>query len=103
MKLPSLLEAKKRTSKKVEYLDYNNNPGLFGVSKKYYLKTYGCQMNEHDSENIKGILESVGFISTDIMEDADVIILNTCAIRENAHNKVFGLLGRIKHFREYRS
>ncbi len=100
MKLPSLLEAKKRTTKKVEYLDYNNNPSLFGLNKKYYLKTYGCQMNEHDSENIKGILESVGFINTDIMEDADIIILNTCAIRENAHNKVFGLLGRIKHFRE---
>ncbi len=100
MKLPSLLEAKKRTTKKVEYLDYNNNPSLFGLNKKYYLKTYGCQMNEHDSENIKGILESVGFNNTDVMEDADVIILNTCAIRENAHNKVFGLLGRIKHFRE---
>ncbi len=100
MKLPSLLEAKKRTTKKVEYLDYENNPSLFGLNKKYYLRTYGCQMNEHDSENIKGILESVGFINTDIMEEADIIILNTCAIRENAHNKVFGLLGRIKHFRE---
>ena len=100
MKLPNLLEAKKRTNKKTDYLDYNNNPSLFGLNKKYYLKTYGCQMNEHDSENIKGILESVGFINTDIMEEADVIILNTCAIRENAHNKVFGLLGRIKHFKE---
>ena len=100
MRLPSLLEAKKRTTKKVEYLDYENNPSFFGSNKKYYLKTYGCQMNEHDSENIKGILESVGFSNTDIMEEADVIILNTCAIRENAHNKVFGLLGRIKHFRE---
>lgn len=100
MNLPSLLEAKKRTTKKVEYLDYDNNPSFFGVNKKYYLKTYGCQMNEHDSENIQGILESVGFSKTEIMEDADVIILNTCAIRENAHNKVFGLLGRIKHFRE---
>ena len=100
MKLPNLLEAKKRTNKKTDYLDYNNNPSFFGLNKKYYLKTYGCQMNEHDSENIKGILESVGFINTDIMEEADVIILNTCAIRENAHNKVFGLLGRIKHFKE---
>ena len=100
MHLPNILDAKKRTTKKVEYLDYNNNPSFFGLNKKYYLKTYGCQMNEHDSENIKGILESVGFTNTDIMENADVIILNTCAIRENAHNKVFGLLGRIKHFRE---
>ncbi len=100
MHLPNLLDAKRRTTKEVNYLDYENNPSLFGLNKKYYLRTYGCQMNEHDSENIKGILESVGFISTDIMEEADVIILNTCAIRENAHNKVFGLLGRIKHFRE---
>ena len=50
MKLPNLLEAKKRTNKKTDYLDYNNNPSLFGLNKKYYLKTYGCQMNEHDSE-----------------------------------------------------
>jgi len=59
-------------------------------------------MNEHDGENIKAILEDMSYIETDKMEDADVILLNTCAIRENAHNKVFGYLGRIKHLKEER-
>ncbi|MEG0022160.1 MAG: tRNA (N6-isopentenyl adenosine(37)-C2)-methylthiotransferase MiaB, partial [Bacilli bacterium] len=68
--------------------------------KKYLIKTYGCQMNEHDSENIKAILENMSFTETDIFEDADLILLNTCAIRENAHNKVFGMIGRIKHLKE---
>ena len=68
--------------------------------KKCFLKTYGCQMNEHDSENIKGILELLGYTFTDTMEDADLILLNTCSIRENAHNKAYGLLGRAKHLKE---
>ena len=57
-------------------------------------------MNEHDSENISAILNDMNFTKTESLEDADLIILNTCAIRENAHNKVFGLLGRIKHLRQ---
>ncbi len=101
MNLPDMIQAKKRTNKKSQYINFclekQNN---FGVNKKYMLKTYGCQMNEHDSENIKGLLESAGFEETEIMSSADLIILNTCAIRENAHNKVFGLLGRIKHLKE---
>lgn len=59
-------------------------------------------MNEHDSEVISAMLEDMNYTKTDIMEEADIIILNTCAIRENAHNKVFGMLGRIKHLREER-
>jgi hypothetical protein len=101
---PSLLEAKKRTNKEVlvktnEYIVKENLREL-GKNKKYFVKTYGCQMNEHDSENIKAILEDMSFIETDNMEDADLILLNTCAIRENAHNKVFGMIGRIKHMKE---
>ena len=57
-------------------------------------------MNEHDSENIKAILEDMSFTEATSMEDADLILLNTCAIRENAHNKVFGMVGRIKHMKE---
>ena len=57
-------------------------------------------MNEHDSENIKAILEDMSFTETDDMESADLILLNTCAIRENAHNKVFGMIGRIKNLKE---
>ena len=102
MNMPCLLDAKKRTAKKVNSYRYVKNKKLenIGINKKYYIKTYGCQMNEHDSENIKALLEEMGFSYVDNMEDADVILLNTCAIRENAHNKVFGFLGRVKHLKE---
>ena len=103
MNLPNLNDARRRTKGKVEILDNYKitlEQKSLGLNKKYFVKTYGCQMNEHDSENIKAILEDMGYISTDNMEDANLIILNTCAIRENAHNKVFGLLGRIKHMKQ---
>ena len=104
MNLQNLKEAKLRTSKEtlIKTNDYimNNNLKEIGKNKKYFLRTYGCQMNEHDSENIKAILEDMSYTETDVMEDADLILLNTCAIRENAHNKVFGYLGRIKHLKE---
>ena len=104
MLLPNLQEPKNRTKKEVliktnDYIIKENLKEL-GLNKKYFVKTYGCQMNEHDSENIKAILEDMSFKPTDNMEDADLILLNTCAIRENAHNKVFGYLGRIKHLKE---
>ena len=104
MKLPNLLEAKKRSSHEVltktsDYIISQNLKDL-GRGKKYFVRTYGCQMNEHDGENIKAILEDMSFTETDTMENADLILLNTCAIRENAHNKVFGMIGRIKHLKE---
>ena len=101
MKTPDMLEAKKRTkdnNTEFIYVDpIKNNKYL---DKKYYIRTYGCQMNVHDSEEIAGMLENLGFVSTDEMENADLILLNTCAIRENAHDKVFGFLGRCKHIKE---
>ena len=100
--MPSLKEAKKRTNNVVNNFKYikDNKYSKIGINKKYYIKTYGCQMNEHDSENIKALLEEMSFTETNNMEDADLILLNTCAIRENAHNKVFGFLGRVKHLKE---
>ena len=59
-------------------------------------------MNVHDSENIKAILEMMAYEETENMKDADLVLLNTCAIRENAHNKMFGFLGRVKHMKEER-
>ena len=104
MNLPNLKEARKRTNNDIVIKDneyeLTDNQKAIGLNKKYYIKTYGCQMNEHDSENIKAILSEMNFTETDKLEDADLIILNTCAIRENAHNKVFGLLGRIKHLKQ---
>ena len=101
---PSLQKAQIRTKGKVEIKlnEYKINEELKTIGKglKYFIKTYGCQMNEHDSENISAILEDLSYTRTEIMEEADLIILNTCAIRENAHNKVFGMVGRVKHLKE---
>ncbi len=106
MKLPNLNEAKIRTNKQVQIKDDQYNIPIelknLGKNKKYFIKTYGCQMNEHDTEKIKAILEDMSFTEIDDMEEADLILLNTCAIRENAHNKVFGMIGRIKHIKEKR-
>ena len=104
MQLPNLNEARRRSKKEVKRIDYKLDKLYqnIGHGKKYHVKTYGCQMNEHDTENIEGLLDSIGFIKTDEMEDADIVILNTCSIRENAHNKAFGMLGRLKHLKEER-
>ena len=103
---PSYAEARKRTKEEVKILTdayiMNNELSKIGTGKKYHIITYGCQANERDSETISAILEDMSFIKTDNMDDADLILLNTCAIRENAHNKVFGMLGRIKHMKEER-
>ena len=103
MNLPNMKDAKKRTKKEVRILydDYNID-GIenIGKDKKYFILTYGCQMNVHDSEYISGIMEDIGYTKTDDMDESDVIIVNTCAIRENAHNKASGMLGRIKHLKE---
>jgi len=68
--------------------------------KTFYLETHGCQMNEHDSERIAGLLEVAGYRRVPGPEDADVAVLNTCAIRENADNKLYGHLGRLKPVKE---
>ncbi len=100
MNLPNMQEAKKRTKDNVEYINHVNKEKPIFEGKKYYIKTYGCQMNVHDSEEISARLESLGFIKTEMFNDSDFIILNTCAIRENAHDKVFGFLGRCKHLKK---
>ena len=64
--------------------------------KKFFIQTFGCQMNVYDSQRIINMLESYGMQQTDKIQDADIIILNTCAVREKATNKVFSALGRIK-------
>ena len=78
MNLPNLNNARKRTKEKVNILEnykVSEEQKLLGKNKKYYIKTYGCQMNEHDSENIKAILEDMGYTNTDNMEDANLIIV----------------------------
>ena len=101
---PNLKEAQKRTKEKAHKITFEFDSSLknLGKGKTYFVKTYGCQMNEHDSENIRALLEEMSFKPSEILEEADVILFNTCAIRENAHNKVFGYLGRMKHLKEER-
>ena len=99
MHFPNLKDAKIRSSKKVEVITAKNIKSETHKGEKYFLKTYGCQMNVHDSEEIKAILENLGFTETKVLEESNIVVLNTCAIRENAHDKVFGFLGRVKHLK----
>lgn len=100
MNIPNLAVAadRKKVLVKEEKLDMNIRPIYKG--KKYFLRTYGCQMNVHDSEEIKYYLESLGYEPVEELELADIVVLNTCAIRENAKDKVFGYLGRCKHLKK---
>ncbi|MGP1488504.1 MAG: tRNA (N6-isopentenyl adenosine(37)-C2)-methylthiotransferase MiaB [Peptoanaerobacter stomatis] len=71
-----------------------------GDAKKFIIVTFGCQMNEHDSENIKGMLTNMGYEETEDMEKANLIIYNTCAIRENAETRFFGNIGALKNIKK---
>lgn len=99
---PSLTLARKRLHKITQHIKFNMNPNLVNsVSDKTYLvKTYGCQGNLADSEKISGILEQMGFKKAEDEQSADLVIFNTCAIRANAENRVFGELGRIKRIKK---
>src|SRR5438309_11808732 len=74
--------------------------GLAGLMlKRYHLTTFGCQMNEHDSERMKGMLESLGYSEAPSRADADVILFNTCSIRETADSRSLGHLGEAKRLK----
>lgn len=70
------------------------------MSKSYSITTFGCQMNEHDSEILAGMLENLGYIEAEEMDTSDVIVLNTCSVRENADLRFFGNLGQLKHIKK---
>ncbi|MGA1570099.1 MAG: radical SAM protein, partial [Ilumatobacteraceae bacterium] len=72
------------------------------MAGRYVVRTYGCQMNEHDSERIAGLLDAEGYVEVDDESDADEVVLNTCCIRENADNKLYGNLGHLKPWKEAR-
>jgi tRNA-2-methylthio-N6-dimethylallyladenosine synthase len=101
--LPSL-EAGKRRNKETPKISYDFSPKdellaqLKG--KKFLIRTYGCQANIRDEEIMSGILTSLGLTETNVKEDADITILNTCAVRENAEDKVYGEIGEYKALRE---
>jgi tRNA-2-methylthio-N6-dimethylallyladenosine synthase len=70
------------------------------VGKRYLIRTFGCQMNEHDSERVAGLFELDGMLPTGDVDDADVVFINTCTIRENADNRLYGNLGQLKRFKD---
>ena len=70
------------------------------MSLKFYIETYGCQMNLSDSEIVKTILISHGFVSSDDLSTADIILTNTCAVRENAESKVWNRLAYFQSMRK---
>lgn len=101
--LPSLKNAQKRTKDavSVEKTLFNIPVEVrsLGNGRNFFLRTYGCQANERDGETIAGILEQMGFTQVGRPEEADLIILNTCAIRKNAEDKVLGELGHLKYLK----
>ncbi len=101
MHIPDYLEARSRDKKNYKRVDFKIEDSVKNKyhGKKYYIKTYGCQMNERDTESIEALLEELGFSKVDTYLEADLVLLNTCSIRENAHNKAFGMLGRLKHLK----
>jgi tRNA-2-methylthio-N6-dimethylallyladenosine synthase len=70
--------------------------------RSYIVRTFGCQMNDHDSERISGLLETDGLVPVQDEDDADIVVLNTCCIRENADNKLYGNLGMLKRWKDAR-
>ena len=69
---------------------------------KYYILTMGCQLNENDSEKLCGMVEEMGYNLTEDYTEADLVLFNTCCVRENAEDKLFGKLGELKRIKEKR-
>ena len=88
-------------NKQKEYIEkvkkINQNKNL-----KYSILTMGCQLNENDSEKLCGMLEKMGYTKTENQKEADLALFNTCCVRENAEDKLFGKLGELKKIKEER-
>ena len=101
---PDMLKAASRKKEATVFMpaSFDKKDELQALIKdeKYYIHTYGCQANVRDEETMRGMLEDVGYVQTDKPEDANVIIINTCAVRENAEDKVYGEIGNLKILRK---
>lgn len=97
--ITSILDSRK-TKNSITYKDFKLNPSdlllSWGKNKKFVIRTYGCQANVRDSEIIRGFLLKIGMVESDTFNDADFILFNTCAVRENAENHLYGELGLAK-------
>lgn len=99
--LPNQNEERKRT-REISYEDFPFKSIItnLGEGKKYYIRTYGCQANVRDGESLSGMLEMMGFSSCESEWDADVMIFNTCAVRQTAEERVFGEIGSLKRIKD---
>lgn len=84
-----IIEKQKEYMKKVKEINKDEN-------RTYYILTMGCQLNENDSEKLIGIMEEMGYTKSNNIQNADLYVINTCCVRENAEEKLFGKLRRIK-------
>lgn len=101
---PIIQVARKRSLREVAIENFVIDERFFALGKNisYMIQTHGCQANEADSEKIRGLLEMVGFTPTEDIETAGLIVVNTCAVRESAENKVYGEIGRLKKYKKIR-
>lgn len=103
---PSLIDAKKRIKKSLtlffndKNIEIDENVLLFLENKKYFIKTHGCQANYRDEENYSGLLELINMKRTFDINEASLILINTCSVRENANNKVYAEIGNLKKLKE---
>ena len=101
---PDLLKAKKRSSEPTRFISGALDISVEALSllknKRYYIHTYGCQANVRDEETMKGLLDAASMHYEEDPTKADVIIINTCAVRENAEDKVYGEIGNLKYLRQ---
>jgi len=92
---PEEMARQQRFIDEIKELNYRKEVKT-GKKKLYCLNTFGCQMNEHDSEKLAGMLAEMGYAETDNVNESDLVIYNTCCVRENAELKVYGHLGMLK-------
>ena len=101
---PDLIKARDRSKSETKFFDASmvhfDELKEIANGKHYFIHTFGCQANVRDEETMRGMLESVGYAKVENPDDADVIIINTCAVRENAEDKVYGEIGNLKRLRK---
>ena len=95
----SIIVSQDEMARQMEFINLVKEDHL-GELKRYNISTFGCQMNENDSERLAGMLTEMGYIHADRQEDSDLIIYNTCCVRENAELKVYGHLGALKKLKQ---
>ena len=101
---PDMEKAKRRSALQSDIIYLESDASAFlleyAKNRKYFIRTYGCQANIRDEESMRGMLEGVGFSKVEQESDADIIILNTCAVRENAEDKLYGEIGNLKGLKQ---